>query len=95
MALLMAAESALRLQDWRAALDFAAEARRPAQVDSIARGTWSGAADLMSAKAHLIAGDTVAARAALADAVAGLQSGAGTDHPLTREAQGVLSRVAP
>ena len=94
-ALILAAETSLSLGDAAAALDFARAARTTATLDSLCetRSAFVGEAQLVEARALLAGGDTVAARSDLERALAALTSGAGAQHPRTREAEALLAAV--
>ena len=94
-ALLLAARSALATHAPDAALEYARVAERTATIDSltVTGSTYVGEARLSQGKAHLALGDSVAARAAFASAAVALRSGAGADHPNTREATQLRGRI--
>ncbi len=79
------------------ALRFARDARVVATRDSLTetRSAFVGEARLLEAQALLAGGDTASARATLVRAVAGLETGAGTDHPATRAARALQRRLGP
>ena len=58
------------------------------------RSGWMGAAGLLEARAHLASGDTAKARIAATNARGALTIGLGPDHPLTRGADSLLSRLS-
>ena len=95
-ALILAAETALSSGDAATALGFARAARTTATLDSLCetRSAFVGEARLVEARALLAGGDTVAARSSLERALMGLKSGAGDDHPRTREAEALLEARA-
>ena len=93
----LAAETALSLGGIDEALKFAREARETAAVDSLAdtRSAYVGEARLIEGRALLAQGDTAAARAALEKALPGLRTGAGEEHPRTRQAERLLAAIHP
>jgi len=95
-ALILAAELALAAGQPADALHLARDARTLATRDSLTetRSAFVGEARLMEARSQLASADTIGARTTLAQAAAALESGAGADHPRTREAQALLSRLA-
>lgn len=92
-ALILAAESALALGQPAEALRYARDARTTAAVDSLAttRSAYVGEASLVEGRALLALGDRAGARAALGHAVVALRTGAGAEHPRTREAERLAS----
>ena len=93
--LILAAETALRTGDPTAAAAFAHDARTLATLDSLSstRSAFVGEARLFEARAQLASADTVGARATLAQAVTGLETGAGAGHPRAREARLLLDQL--
>ena len=94
---ILAAETALSLGRIDEALKFAREAREIAAVDSLAdtRSAYVGQARLVEGRALLAERDTVRARTALEKALPALRSGAGEEHPLTRQADRLLAAIGP
>ena len=92
---LLVAQTALDLGHPTAALQYARAAEATAAVDSLAatRSAWVGQAQLLEARALLAAGDTGAARRTAMAAARALTGGAGAGHPLTLEAQTLLSSL--
>ncbi len=92
-ALILAADLALRTGDPAAAAVFARDARSIATRDtlSLTRSAFVGESRLFEARSQLASGETADARTTLAQAVIGLQTGAGVDHPRAREARALLS----
>jgi hypothetical protein len=95
--LVFAAEAALALRDARKAIEYAREARKIADVDSLtaSRSAYVGEAVLLEARGLLLAGDTVAARDRVQQARAALVFGAGAGHPRAREADQLAASLAP
>lgn len=93
--LLLASETALRVQQPDSALRFARDARKLATLDSVAdlQSARVGEARLFEGRALLALGDTVEARATLERARAALRTGAGSGHSLTRESDSLLSAL--
>ena len=58
------------------------------------RSGWMGAAALLEARARLASGDTAKARATATSARGALAVGLGPEHPLTRRADSLLSRLS-
>jgi len=77
------------------ALRYAADARDLATRDSLTetRSAYVGEARLIEARALLARGDTAAARTAISRAVTALTTGAGQQHPLTKQASALQQRV--
>jgi tetratricopeptide (TPR) repeat protein len=77
------------------ALRYAADARDLATRDSLTetRSAFVGEARLVEARALLARGDTAAARTAISRAVTALKTGAGEQHPLTKQASALQQRV--
>jgi hypothetical protein len=96
MALMLAAETALGLGKPEEALGYARAARETATLDSLTetQSAWVGEARLFEARALLASGDSAGARRAAALALEGLRSGAGIEHPRTREAARLLATLA-
>jgi hypothetical protein len=96
MALMLAAETALGLGKPEEALGYARAARETATLDSLTetQSAWVGEARLFEARALLASGDSAGARRASALALEGLRSGAGIEHPRTREAARLLATLA-
>ncbi len=94
--LVFAAELALSNGDPRSAATLARDAREVATGDSLTlrRSAFVGEAQLVEGRALLASGDTAGARSVLEQASAGLETGAGADHPRTREARTLLATVA-
>jgi hypothetical protein len=94
-ALLLASETALRVQQPDSALLFARDARKLATLDSVAdlQSARVGGARLFEGRALLARGDTGEARATLERARAALRTGAGAGHSLTRESDSLLSAL--
>ena len=94
-ALILAADLALRTGDPAAAAVFARDARAVATRDtlSLTRSAFVGEARLFEARGQLASGDTPAAHTTLVQAVGGLETGAGVEHPRAREARALLSRL--
>jgi len=94
-ALLLASETALRVQQPDSALRFARDARELATLDSIADSQSARVAEarLAEGRALLARGDTAGARATLERVVAALRTRARAGHPLTREAESLLSAL--
>ena len=88
-ALILAAETALQAGDAAAALGFARDARELATVDSLSdtQSAFVGEARLVEARALMASGDSASARASFERAYVALKTGAGAEHPLTREAR--------
>ena len=93
--LILASEAALALHWPDEALRFARDARTIATLDSLAdsRSALVGEARLAEGRALLASGDTTSARATLDRAVAALTAGAGSGHPLVREAEALLATI--
>jgi predicted negative regulator of RcsB-dependent stress response len=79
------------------ALSLAREAHAIAAVDSLSetRSAYVGEARVIEGRALLAQGDTAGAREALTRAVSGLKTGAGAEHPRTREAERLLAAIRP
>jgi eukaryotic-like serine/threonine-protein kinase len=94
-ALILAAETAIALGHPSEALGYARDARLKAALDSLTetRSAYVGQTRLVEARAMLASGDTSGARAELARSVVELRDGAGAEHPLTREAEGLMSAL--
>ena len=92
---LLVGQTALELGQTAVAIEYARAAATSAMVDSQAaeRSGWVGQARLLEARALLAAGDTIAARRAATAAARALSVGAGPGHPLTVEAQAVLTSL--
>ncbi len=95
MALILAADAALRAGKPQDALIFTAAAVRTASLDSAtARDSyWVGDALLTQSRAQLAAGDTAAARLSAQHATTALHTGGGATHPRTREADAWLAAL--
>lgn len=91
-ALMLAAETALKLNHPEEALGYAHDARVNATLDSLTetRSAYVGEARLLEARAQLATGDSSTARASLAQSVTELRNGAGANHPRAREATALL-----
>jgi ATP/maltotriose-dependent transcriptional regulator MalT len=96
-ALILAAELALATGQTKEAGRFAGDARTLATRDSVTetRSAFVGEGRLVEARVQLASGDTVGARATLTKAASALESGAGADHPRTKEANALLARLPP
>ncbi|MDQ6737173.1 MAG: serine/threonine protein kinase [Gemmatimonadota bacterium] len=94
-ALMLAAETSLALGSPAEAIGYARDARATATVDTLTetRSAYVGDARLVEARAQLATGDSSSARITLARSVVGLRNGAGTAHPLTREAERLLAAL--
>jgi len=92
---LLTAEAALQLGLPDTALTYARGAAETAVLDSLTttRSGWVGAARLLEARALLALGDTAAARAAATQARRALGVGFGDDHPQSRAADTLLTRL--
>ncbi|MBA2459192.1 MAG: hypothetical protein H0V43_09605, partial [Gemmatimonadales bacterium] len=92
---LLAARSALAVGDVEEALALAREAHAVAALDSLAeiRSAYVGEARLVEGRALLARGDTMEGDAAIARALTALRHGAGSEHPLTREAEALAAEL--
>ena len=90
--MILASETALALGLPDSALRLAREAREIAALDSLTetRSARVGEARLIEGRALLAKGETTGAEVALVAALRALRSGAGDEHPRTREAEAVL-----
>jgi hypothetical protein len=93
---LLAGETALAAGMPDTALRYAREAAAIAALDSLTetRSARLGEARLVEAWGMLALGDTVGAREVVARALTALRFGAGADHPRTRQAAGLIRRLA-
>jgi serine/threonine-protein kinase len=93
--LIFAGELAVDAGQTADALRYAADARTLVTRDSLTEtgSAFVGEARLVEARALLARGDTAAARTAISRAVTALKSGAGEQHPLTKEASALQQRV--
>ncbi len=91
----LAAETALALGQVDSALSLAGQAREIAAVDSLTetRSAYVGEARLIEGRALLAKGDSAAAREAFEKGVIALRTGAGVEHPRTREAERMLATL--
>ncbi len=94
-ALLLASEAALGAHAPASALKFAQDARAISTLDSLSATTSArvGEAWLAEGRALLARGDSTAGSAALDHARVALRTGAGPAHPLTREADSLLTAL--
>jgi len=93
--LILAAESALAMHDAAEALGYARAARTTSTLDSLTetRSAHVGVARLLEARALLALGDSADARTSAERARVALRTGAGVEHPRTREAEALLARL--
>jgi hypothetical protein len=93
---MLAGNTALALGNPDEALDYARAARDRAAVDSLTltRSAFIGEAELIETRAMLAKGDSAQARAIIPRATVALRYGAGSSHPLTRDAEQLLAALA-
>jgi serine/threonine-protein kinase len=94
-ALMLASVAALGAHETESALALARDARATAMLDTLAdsRSAYVGEARLAEGRALLARGDSVGARTTLERARVALSWGGGPEHPLTREAEAIVSAM--